>query len=58
MKTSFINNILISQLILIKFAIKLLVCKMSIFSDTYNFQCAFPLKQTYFKPKGDLQVMW
>ena len=38
MKTSFINNILNSQPILIKFALKLFVCKlqMPFFSDTFT----------------------
>ena len=40
MKTSFINNILNSQPILIKFALKLFVCKC-LFSDAFTSWCSF-----------------
>ena len=46
MKTSFINNILNSQPILIKIALKLFVCKCLSFSDTFTSWLAFPFKHT------------
>ena len=43
MKTSFINNILKSQLILIKFALKLFVCKCLSFQTHLLLDLLFPL---------------
>ena len=43
MKTSFINNILYSQMILIKFALKIFVCKCLSFQTHLLVDLRFPL---------------
>ena len=43
MKTSFINNILNSQPILIKFALKIICVQMPVFSDAFTSWFGVPL---------------
>ena len=55
MKTSFINNILNSQPILTKFALKLFVCKCLSFQTHLLLELRFPLKLLFLLQKDIIQ---